>query len=268
MGQCDSGVTGKARAASEVVFPHRKLLASAAWHLGVAFRRENKDVFKASILGITHNYFCFFSPGFCLPVIAFSFSCSEKRKMSQEGDFHHSLWCSDPGWGNLWLIPLDHDDWRQKVGSPHSWFPSWTYAHQHSLSQRQRGRCWFKCGPPIIPTSTAGQWSKENLSPAPASKRLQASTQPLQKPSLIAFGFHFLPFWLSKMQFMRPSSRMQLGLPWWLSGKESPANAGDMGSSPDLGRSLLPMGNEACVPQLPKPRCLEPMLSNKRKHCN
>ena len=38
---------------------------------------------------------------------------------------------------------------------------------------------------------------------------------------------------------------MQLGLPWWLSGKESPANAGDMGSSPDLGRSLLPMGNEA-----------------------
>ena len=84
----------------------------------------------------------------------------------------------------------------------------------------------------------------------------------------IAFGFHFLPFWLSKMQFMRPSSRMQLGLPWWLSGKESPANAGDMGSSPDLGKSVLPRGNEACVPQLPKPRCREPMLSNKRKHCN
>ena len=84
----------------------------------------------------------------------------------------------------------------------------------------------------------------------------------------IAFGFRFLPFWLSKMQFTRPSSRMQRGLPWWLSGNESPANAGDTGSSPDWGRSLLPRGNEARVPQLPKPRCLEPMLSNKRKHCN
>ena len=27
------------------------------------------------------------------------------------------------------------------------------------------------------------------------------------------------------------------GLPWWLSGKNTPANAGDMGSIPGLGRS-------------------------------
>ena len=53
----------------------------------------------------------------------------------------------------------------------------------------------------------------------------------------IAFGFHFLPFWLSKMQFMRPSSRMQLGLPWWLSGKESPADAEDVGLIPGSERS-------------------------------
>ena len=30
---------------------------------------------------------------------------------------------------------------------------------------------------------------------------------------------------------------MRLGLPWWLSGKESAQNAGDSGSVPGLGRS-------------------------------
>ena len=28
-----------------------------------------------------------------------------------------------------------------------------------------------------------------------------------------------------------------MGLPWWLSGKEPPANSGDVGSTPDSGRS-------------------------------
>ena len=42
--------------------------------------------------------------------------------------------------------------------------------------------------------------------------------------------------------------------------KNPPANAGDMGSSPDLGKSH--------TPQLLKPVRLEPMLHNKRGHCN
>ena len=32
-------------------------------------------------------------------------------------------------------------------------------------------------------------------------------------------------------------SERDKGLPWWLSGKESPASAGDAGSVPELGRS-------------------------------
>ena len=40
------------------------------------------------------------------------------------------------------------------------------------------------------------------------------------------------------------------GLPWWLSSKDPPANAGDMGSIPDSGRSPLLQRNEAHVPQL------------------
>ncbi|CAI9155811.1 unnamed protein product [Rangifer tarandus platyrhynchus] len=35
--------------------------------------------------------------------------------------------------------------------------------------------------------------------------------------------------------------------------KHLPANAGDMGSIPDLGRSRMLWGNQACVPQLLKP---------------
>ena len=36
--------------------------------------------------------------------------------------------------------------------------------------------------------------------------------------------------------------------------KNSPANAGDTGSSPGLGRSHMPWSNEACAPQLLSPR--------------
>ena len=55
--------------------------------------------------------------------------------------------------------------------------------------------------------------------------------------------------------------------------KDLPANAGDMGSSPGLGRSHMPRGNWAREPQLLSPRattfepaCLEPVLCNKRSH--
>ena len=62
--------------------------------------------------------------------------------------------------------------------------------------------------------------------------------------------------------------------------KNPSANAGDTGSSPGPGRSHMPQSNEARVPQLLSPRsrarepqllkpaCLEPVLRNKRSHCN
>ena len=50
--------------------------------------------------------------------------------------------------------------------------------------------------------------------------------------------------------------------------KNLPANAGDTGSIPCPGRSLLPQGNSAHVPQLLKPQCLKPVLHNKRSHSN
>ena len=45
-----------------------------------------------------------------------------------------------------------------------------------------------------------------------------------------------------------------LMLPWWLSGKDQPANAGDMGSIPGPGRFHMLQSNEAGVPQLLSPR--------------
>ena len=67
--------------------------------------------------------------------------------------------------------------------------------------------------------------------------------------------------------------------PWDFSGgavvKNPPASAGDMGSSPGLGKSHTPRATKpmchnywAHVPQLLKPAHLEPMLRNKRSHCN
>ena len=62
--------------------------------------------------------------------------------------------------------------------------------------------------------------------------------------------------------------------------KNLPANVGDTGSSPGPGRSHMPRSNEARVPQLlslcsrgrePQllnPTRLEPVLRNKRSHCN
>ena len=62
--------------------------------------------------------------------------------------------------------------------------------------------------------------------------------------------------------------------------KNTPARAGDTGSSPGPGRSHMPRNNwarepqllslhsRAREPQLLKPACLEPELRNKRSHCN
>ena len=77
------------------------------------------------------------------------------------------------------------------------------------------------------------------------------------------------------------------GFPGGAVDKNPPANAGDMGSNPGLGRSHMPRSNKACAPQLlslcsrackpqllsprattTEPACLEPMLCNKRSHDN
>ena len=62
--------------------------------------------------------------------------------------------------------------------------------------------------------------------------------------------------------------------------KNPPANAGDMGSSPGLGKSHMPRGNQAHEPQLLslrsrarepqllKPMHLEPVLRNRKSHCS
>ena len=62
--------------------------------------------------------------------------------------------------------------------------------------------------------------------------------------------------------------------------KNPPASAGDMGSSPGLGKSHMPRSNKARAPQLLslhsrarepqplKPTRLEPVLRSKRSHCS
>ena len=69
----------------------------------------------------------------------------------------------------------------------------------------------------------------------------------------------------------------KIGLPWWLSGKDPPANAGDMGSvpgpeDPTCQGETKPMGhNYALEPgncNCGSPHTLEPMLCNKRSHCS
>ena len=62
--------------------------------------------------------------------------------------------------------------------------------------------------------------------------------------------------------------------------KNAPSNAGDLGSIPSLGRSHMLQSNQACAPQLLSlcsrawdPQLLslhtlEPVLCNKRSHCN
>ena len=50
--------------------------------------------------------------------------------------------------------------------------------------------------------------------------------------------------------------------------EDLPANAGDTGSIPGPGRSHVLQSNQACALQLLRPVNLEPMLNNKRSHCN
>ena len=50
--------------------------------------------------------------------------------------------------------------------------------------------------------------------------------------------------------------------------KSLPANAGDRGLIPDLGRFHTPQSSEAHATQLLSPRALEPMLHNKESHCS
>ena len=47
---------------------------------------------------------------------------------------------------------------------------------------------------------------------------------------------------------------LELGFPGGAVVKDPPASAGDMGSSPGLGRSYMLWNNEACAPQLLSPR--------------
>ena len=51
-----------------------------------------------------------------------------------------------------------------------------------------------------------------------------------------------------------------MGFPGGAVVKNPPANAGDTGLSPGLGRSNIPRNNKAREPQLLKPTHLEPML--------
>ena len=51
--------------------------------------------------------------------------------------------------------------------------------------------------------------------------------------------------------------------PWWLSGKEPAANAGDTASVPGPGRSQMLRDNSALL----KPSALDPVLHD-RIHCN
>ena len=61
------------------------------------------------------------------------------------------------------------------------------------------------------------------------------------------------------------SRKSNLGFPVGAVVENLPANAGDMGSSPGLGRSHMPRSNWAREPQLlSEPACLELVLRNKR----
>ena len=50
--------------------------------------------------------------------------------------------------------------------------------------------------------------------------------------------------------------------------KNPPASAQDMCLIPGPGRFHMPQSNEDCVPQIPKPECLEPVLRSKKSHSN
>ena len=83
---------------------------------------------------------------------------------------------------------------------------------------------------------------------------------------------------ISKNRMMKEESEMGVrgwgvyfwkiwpGFPWCPVVRSLPANAGDTGSIPGLGRSHMMWGSVACGPQPLKPLHLEPVLRNKRSH--
>lgn len=111
-----------------------------------------------------------------------------------------------------WFLPtvMTRDREGRKA---HSWLPSWThisiyYCKRHvddananvtqaSFLNPLEGVWWG-----------GGQWNKQSSSPPPASEKLRASTQPPETFRPQPLVFVFLPFCPSKMQIIRPSSKM------------------------------------------------------------
>ena len=65
-----------------------------------------------------------------------------------------------------------------------------------------------------------------------------------------------------KVNLKRSHQKKKGSLPWWLHGKESSWNAGDVSSIPEAGRCHMQQGNHAREPQLLSlcPRAREPQL--------
>ncbi|XDA71644.1 hypothetical protein R6Z07F_001989 [Ovis aries] len=68
------------------------------------------------------------------------------------------------------------------------------------------------------------------------------------------------------MLFKSAYECIPLGFPGGPKESNLSANAGDMSSTPSLGRLHLPRGKEAWEPQLLKPERLDPVLCDKRSH--
>ena len=68
------------------------------------------------------------------------------------------------------------------------------------------------------------------------------------------------------MKYFIPTKEYVWGFPGGAVVENLPANAGDMGSSPGLGRSHMPWNNEGCAPQLLSPcsGAREPQLLSPR----
>ena len=81
----------------------------------------------------------------------------------------------------------------------------------------------------------AALWGFQCLQPSPV---LLLTTHHLLQPTR-RLWFTVLQWWVTLAPFhvLTDPSNIFFGLPWWLCGKELPANAGNLGSVPVLGRS-------------------------------
>ena len=95
------------------------------------------------------------------------------------------------------------------------------------------------------------------------------------KPTKIIMRFHYIPIKIAEIQNTDntkswwghgPKETHSLGFPGGTVVKNLPASAGNMGSSPGLGRSHMPWSNYACAPQLLSlnSRAREPQLPSPR----